>query len=55
MRCESEDARYRQMAETVGEAIRQPLGLLLLMLRTGERENRLARDDWDDACWEFWS
>ena len=50
----SENARKRQMAEQIARRFGRRLGLLLLMLRTGERENRLARDDWDDACWEFW-
>ena len=50
----SDDARYRQMAEKVVKKFGSRLGLLLLTLKTGERENRDARDDWDDACWEFW-
>ena len=50
----SENARKRQMAEQVARRFGRRLGLLLLMLKTGERENRLARDDWDDSCWEFW-
>lgn len=50
----SDDARYRQMAEKVVKKFGDRLGLLLLTLKTGERENRDARDDWDGACWEFW-
>lgn len=51
---ESDDARYRQMAARVVKKFGNRLGLLLLTLKKGERENRLARDDWDDACWEYW-
>ena len=51
---ESDDARYRQMAERVVKQFGNRLGLLLLALKKGEQENRLARDDWDDACWEYW-
>ena len=51
---QSDNARYRQMAEKVVKKFGCRLGLLLLTLKTGERENREARDDWDDSCWEFW-
>lgn len=30
------------------------LGLIFLTLKTGERENRLARTDWSDDCWSYW-
>ena len=50
----SEDVRYRQMAERVVQKYGNRLGLLLLTLKTGLPENRAARDDWDDSCWEFW-
>lgn len=50
----SENVRYRQMGERVARRFGLRLGLLLLILRLGERENRLARPDWDDACWDYW-
>ena len=50
----SEDVRYRQMAERVAQKFGNRLGLLLLTLKTGLPENRAARDDWDDSCWECW-
>ena len=50
----SEDVRYRQLAERVVQRFGNRLGLLLLTLRTGLPENRAARSDWDDACWEHW-
>lgn len=50
----SENALKRQMAEQVAKKFGIRLGMILLTLRKGERENRLARDDWDDECWEFW-
>lgn len=52
---DSDNARYRQMARRVVKKFGNRLGLLLLTLKTGEKENRLARDDWDDACWEYWA
>ena len=30
------------------------LGMLLLVLKTGLYENRLAREDWDEFHWEYW-
>ncbi len=51
---QSNDIRKNQMAQRVARKFGDRLGLLLLMLRTGERENRLARPDWDDACWQYW-
>lgn len=30
------------------------LGLIFLTLKTGENENRLARTDWNDDCWNYW-
>lgn len=50
----SEDVRYRQMAERVTQKFGNRLGLLLLTLKTGLPENRAARSDWDDACWDCW-
>lgn len=51
---EADNPRYRQFAARVVKQFGNRLGLLLLTLKKGERENRLARDDWDDACWEYW-
>ncbi len=50
----SHDMRYRQMAEHALRRFGRRLGLLLLALKKGERENRLARPDWNDACWDYW-
>ena len=50
----SDNMRKRQMAELVVRRFGYRLGLLFLALKTGEKENRLARPDWDDACWEYW-
>ena len=48
------DIREYQLAERVIRKFGNRLGLLFLALKTGERENRLARPDWDDSCWEYW-
>lgn len=50
----SEDARYRQFGERIANKFGNRLGLLLLTLKTGLPENRAARSDWDDSCWEYW-
>lgn len=50
----AKDVRYRQMAHRIVSQFGNRLGLLLLTLRTGLPENRAARDDWDDDCWNFW-
>lgn len=50
----SEDVRYRQLAERITLKYGNRLGLLLLTLKTGLPENRDARADWDDSCWEYW-
>lgn len=49
-----EEVRCRRMAERVVQRFGNRLGLLLLTLKTGLPENRNARPDWDDACWECW-
>ena len=51
----SDDVRYRQMAHRVVKKFGSRLGLLLLTLKRGEEANRLARCDWDDACWQYWN
>ena len=50
----SGDMRCRQLAQQVVKKFGTRLGLILLTLRMGEEENRLARPDWDDACWDYW-
>ena len=50
----SEDVRYRQMAKRIVRKFGNRLGLLLLTLKTGLPENRQARDDWDNRCWDCW-
>lgn len=51
---QSDDVRSHQLAERVAVKFGNRLGLLLLTLKKGEQENREARDDWDDDCWEYW-
>lgn len=50
----SEDVRYRQMGERIAQKFGNRLGLLLLTLKTGLKENRAVREDWDVACWDCW-
>ena len=50
----SDDIRFNQLAERVIRKFGNRLGMIFLMLRLGEEENRLARPDWDDSCWKYW-
>ena len=50
----SEDIRYHQLAERVIKKFGNRLGMLFLALKRGEEENRLARPDWDESCWDYW-
>ena len=51
----SENIRYQMLAERVIKKFGNRLGLLFLTLKRGEEENRLARPDWDDSCWDYWN
>ena len=50
----SDDIRYQQLAERVIRKFGNRLGMLFLALRMGEEENRRARPDWDESCWDYW-
>lgn len=50
----SDNVLVKQISERVARKFGRRLGLILLTLKKGEKENRLARSDWDDECWEFW-
>jgi hypothetical protein len=49
------DPAIRTAALALSRHFGRSLGYLLLMLRQGDAVNRLARDDWDDTWWEYWS
>ena len=49
----SENVRYNSMADRIASKFGDRLGLLLLALRKGEKENRDARPDWDDRHWQY--
>lgn len=49
----SENIRYNSMADRIASKFGDRLGLLLLALRKGEKENRDARPDWDDRHWQY--
>lgn len=51
----SEDVKYNQLASRVAVKFGDRLGLLLLALKLGEKENRDARPDWTDEHWEYWA
>lgn len=51
----SKDVKYRQLASKIVTKFGNRLGLILLALRLGEKENRQAREDWTDEHWEYWA
>lgn len=53
--CDESDSSGRALALSIIRRFGDRLGLLLLALRLGERENRDARPDWTDAHWAYWA
>ncbi len=51
----SDDIRLRHIATVLSTKYGNRLGLILLTLRTGLAENRIARSDWTDDCWDYWA
>ena len=51
----SQDIKYSQLAQKVANKFGDRLGLILLSLKLGEKENRDARPEWDDRHWQYWS
>ncbi len=51
----SNDVKYNRLADKIAKKFGDRLGLLLLTLRLGEKENRVAREDWDDRHWDYWA
>ncbi len=51
----SADVKYNRLAERIATKFGDRLGLLLLALKLGEKENREARADWSDEHWDYWS
>ena len=51
----SEDVLRRRIATTLSTKYGNRLGLLLLALRLGQKENRAVREDWKDEHWDYWA
>ena len=51
----SDDVMGRRLATAVTTKFGNRLGLILLTLKTGLKENRSARDDWQDEHWDYWA
>lgn len=49
----SQDVKYNSLANRIAKKFGDRLGLLLLALKKGEKENRDARPDWDDRHWQY--
>ena len=55
-RClDAHDPAVRATARALSRDFGRSLGYLLVMLHRGDPINRRARDDWDDAHWEYWA
>lgn len=55
-RClENSDPVVKSTAEDIVQLFGKRLGLILLTLRKGEPENRLLRNDWEAAHWDYWN
>ena len=52
---ESPDAAIRAAARDIAERFGRNLGALLLTLRRGNPDSRIARADWDESYWEYWA
>ncbi len=51
----SDDILRHRVATNLSTKYGNRLGLILLTLRTGLKENRLVRDDWTDEHWQYWA
>lgn len=51
----SDDIMKRRVAYYIAKKYGNILGLILLTLKTGLYENRVARLDWRNEHWEYWS
>lgn len=51
----SDEIKDKQLANEIIEKFGNRLGLIFLTLRTGLKENRIARSDWEDKHWEYWN
>lgn len=44
----------RNKAHEIVKSFAERLAVILLVLKKGEKENRIKRPDWDDTNWEYW-
>ena len=54
-RLDSKKELIVQTAKNITNKFGRRLGLLFLALKKGDKENRIAREDWSDKHWEYWS
>lgn len=52
---EEDDPTLRSLAKTLAEHLGRRLGYLVLTLKRGAPPNRVARPEWDDSYWAYWS
>lgn len=50
----SQNITVKETAENIVKKFGERLGVILLTLMTGNKENRLKRSDWNDSNWDYW-
>lgn len=50
-----DDIKLKGLSNKIAVKYGNRLGLILLALRLGQKENRKARTDWDNSHWEYWA
>ncbi|MBR2715529.1 MAG: hypothetical protein IKB73_04910 [Ruminococcus sp.] len=51
----SDDVKYNTFALRIAKKFGDRLGLILLSLKQGSKENRKSRSDWSDEHWDYWA
>lgn len=51
---ENNDSDVLNQAQKIVKMFGERLGVILLTLKKGERENRIKRNDWNDEHWDYW-
>ena len=49
-----DNLNVKEAAEKIVKKFGERLGVILLTLKKGEKENRLKRKDWNDDNWDYW-
>lgn len=52
---ETVEKSIRNTAENLVKTFGYRLGAILAVLKTGYSENKLARQEWSEECWQYWA